>query len=89
MIPGVVLSTFLMVFLAELGDKTQFATMLIAAKSRSPASVLVGASLALLLTTALGVAVGAVVSRLVPAAYLRWTSGIGFIVVGVLLLLRR
>lgn len=89
MIPGVVWSTFLMVFLAELGDKTQLATMLLAAKSRSPGSVLAGASLALLLTTALGVVMGAALSRLVPATYLRWSAGLGFIAVGILLLLRR
>ncbi|HSW09688.1 MAG TPA: TMEM165/GDT1 family protein [Bacillota bacterium] len=89
MIPGVVLSTFLMVFLAEFGDKTQLATMLIAAKSGSPGSVLVGASLALLLTTALGVVMGTALARLVPAAYLRWSAGIGFIAVGILLLVRR
>ena len=70
-------------FLAELGDKTQLATLLFA--SRSAASlwtIFVAASAALVLTTAIGVAAGAVVSQHLNPRYLSYAAGIGFIVIG-------
>ena len=71
------------VFLAELGDKTQLATLLFAA--RSPGSLLtvfVAASLALVLTSAIGVAAGGLVAQYVNPKYLSYAAGIGFIVIG-------
>jgi Ca2+/H+ antiporter, TMEM165/GDT1 family len=62
---GVWLSTFITIFLAEMGDKTQLATMLMAAQSRSPVSVLLGAGTALIATSLVGVLLGRWISKLV------------------------
>ena len=55
---GVFLSTFITIFLAELGDKTQVTTLLISAESQSPWTVFVGAALALISTSLIGVLLG-------------------------------
>jgi Ca2+/H+ antiporter, TMEM165/GDT1 family len=62
---GVWLSTFATIFLAEMGDKTQLATMLMAAQSKSPWSVLIGAGAALIATSLVGVLLGRWMSKLV------------------------
>jgi Ca2+/H+ antiporter, TMEM165/GDT1 family len=62
---GVWLSTFITIFLAEMGDKTQLATMLMAAQSKSPWSVLIGAGTALIATSLVGVLLGRWMSKLV------------------------
>jgi putative Ca2+/H+ antiporter (TMEM165/GDT1 family) len=83
------LSTFGSIFVAELGDKTQIATMSLAAGGRSRLAVFLGAALALVATSALGVLAGDVVTRFVPAVWLRRIAGAVFIVMGVLFLLHR
>jgi len=71
------------VFLAELGDKTQLATLLFAARERSSlVTVFVAASLALVATTAIGVLAGAAISSYVQPKYLSYAAGVGFIVIG-------
>jgi putative Ca2+/H+ antiporter (TMEM165/GDT1 family) len=71
------------VFLAELGDKTQLATLLFAARESSSLwTVFIAASLALIATTAIGVAAGGLVSGYVNTKYLSWAAGIGFILIG-------
>ncbi len=72
------------VFLAELGDKTQLATLLFSAKSPdSLFTVFLGASLALVLTSALGVLAGGVVAQYVNPRLLSYTAGFGFVVIGI------
>ena len=72
------------VFLAELGDKTQLATVLFASKpSVSLLTVFVGASLALILSSLLAVAAGSVISQYVDPRYLSYIAGAGFIVIGI------
>ena len=72
------------VFLAELGDKTQLATVLFASKpSVSLVTVFVGASLALMLSSAIAVAAGSVISHYVDPRYLSYIAGAGFIVNGI------
>lgn len=85
-----ILSTvFTAVFIAELGDKTQLATMLFASdKDTSKFTVFVGASLALILTSAIGVAAGSVVSQYVSEKTLQYVAGIGFIGIGIWTLLK-
>ena len=80
-----ILSTvFTSVFIAELGDKTQLATMLFASdKDTSKLTVFVGASLALVLTSAIGVAAGYVISQFVSEKTLQYVAGIGFIAIGI------
>ena len=79
-----VLSTvFASVLIAELGDKTQFATMLFAAdKEVSKLTVFIGAALALVVTSAIGVAAGSIVSQYVSEKTLQSVAGIGFIAIG-------
>jgi putative Ca2+/H+ antiporter (TMEM165/GDT1 family) len=84
-----VAAVFTSVFLAELGDKTQLATMLFAAdKEASKLAVFAGASLALILTSAIGVAAGSFLSQYVSAKTLQYVAGIGFIGIGVWTLLK-
>ena len=76
-------TVFVTAFLAELGDKTQLATLLFASRSAvSLWTIFVAASAALVLTTAIGVAAGAVVSQHLNPRYLSYVAGIGFIVIG-------
>jgi len=82
----VVLSTFGLIFVAELGDKTQLAAIAMAAKSRSPVAVFVGAVAALALVTLIGVAFGETVASLIPAALLQKVSGALFVVIGIAIL---
>jgi putative Ca2+/H+ antiporter (TMEM165/GDT1 family) len=72
------------VFLAELGDKTQLATVLFASKpSVSLVTVFVGASLALILSSLIAVAAGSVISQYVDPRYLSYIAGAGFIIIGI------
>jgi putative Ca2+/H+ antiporter (TMEM165/GDT1 family) len=81
------LSTFAVVFLAELGDKTQLATMVLSAKSDPSGrwGVLIGAALALVSTTIIGVLAGGIVGKIMPERVLKYISGAAMIIMGVLL----
>ena len=71
------------VFLAELGDKTQLATLLFA--SRSSVSlwiIFAAAALALVLTSAIGVAAGAVIAQHVNPRFLSYAAGVSFVAIG-------
>jgi len=82
-------TTFGLVFLAELGDKTQLATLSLAASGRSRLTVFLGAAAALAVTSALAVLVGEGVSRVVPAVWIRRAAGVGFVAMGLLFLFGR
>ena len=80
---------FVTVFLAELGDKTQLSTMLFAAdKQVSKLTVFLAASLALIVATAIGVLVGALLSNYINEKYLNYIAGAGFIVIGLLTIIK-
>ena len=79
-------TTFGMIFLAELGDKTQLATLSFAAESKSKLSVFLGSASALVLTSLLAVVFGAWMSRLIPADYIEKGAGVLFVVLGVWML---
>jgi putative Ca2+/H+ antiporter (TMEM165/GDT1 family) len=84
------LSVFTTVFLAEIGDKTQLATLLFASDRRTSRWVVfAGASLALTTAAAIGVLVGAQVDRFVSRSMLRIVAGSGFIAIGFWTLLSR
>jgi putative Ca2+/H+ antiporter (TMEM165/GDT1 family) len=84
------LTVFASVFVAELGDKTQLATLLFAAdREASKLTVFAASAGALVLTSALGVLAGAVVAEYVSPRALRWVAGGGFIAVGLWVLLAR
>ena len=82
----IIFTTFLIVFIAELGDKTQLQTMLLATQSNTLWPVFVGASMALILSSLLGVIAGSYLTRYVPASYLQTSAGVVFIVSGILTL---
>jgi putative Ca2+/H+ antiporter (TMEM165/GDT1 family) len=78
------LTVFSTIFIAEIGDKTQLATLLYASGAEvNKLTVFFGASLALILTSALGVLVGSALAQYVNPRYLAWVAGIGFIAVGI------
>jgi len=83
----IVLATFGTIFVAELGDKTQIAAMTMAAQTKSPVAVFIGASLALACVSALGVVVGAALSHYLPLEWIKRAAAVAFIVIGVLILL--
>jgi len=77
-------TVFTTVFIAEIGDKTQLATMLFASEAKvSKWIVFVGSALALTLAAAVGVLVGAQLERFVSPKTLKIVAGIGFIAIGV------
>jgi len=77
-------TVFATIFLAELGDKTQLATLLFASKAPGNLfTIVVGASLALITTTVIGVAAGALISQYVDQKYLSQAAGVGFVLVGI------
>lgn len=73
-------------FLAELGDKTQLAVITMTAKTESKISVFIGASLALVLVSLLGVLLGGVLSQYIPTEWLQRIVAVAFIVIGILML---
>ena len=80
----VLLTVFTTVFIAELGDKTQFATLLFAAdKDVNKLTVFFGASLALIFASGIGVLAGGFISQYISAKYLDYIAGIGFIAIGI------
>ena len=80
------LSTFLTVFLAELGDKTQLATVAISGTSNRPLAVFIGSSSALVLASLIGAIAGGSMANVVPAEMLQLIASVGFLVIGLRLL---
>ena len=80
-------SVFAVVFLAELGDKTQLAILGLAADSKALGSVFLGAAAAMLLATLLAVVLGGALSTYVPAKAVHMFAGGAFVLIGVLMLL--
>ena len=79
----VFITIFAAVFVAELGDKTQLATMLFAAdKEVSKWTVFLAASAALVVAAAMGVLVGSLLSQYLDPRWLSWIAGVGFILIG-------
>jgi putative Ca2+/H+ antiporter (TMEM165/GDT1 family) len=82
-------STFGAVFIAELGDKTQLATLSMSAGTASKWTVFFGSALALCTTSAIAVLAGGLVSRFVSPIWLRRIAGGVFVALGVLFLVTR
>jgi len=79
---SVFLATFSTVFLAELGDKTQLAALLLSAESGRPVIVFFGASLALICSSLVGVILGRWLARFIPAQLLERLAGILMVALG-------
>ena len=79
-------STFLTIFLAELGDKTQLTTLLMSAEFQSPWTVFAGAGAALVLTSLLGVLVGSWLAKRVSAKTLEKAAAVMLLIIAALLI---
>jgi len=79
-------STFATIFLAEIGDKTQLATLSLAVGGSSRWSVFAGSALALVATSAIAVLAGEALSRAIPPIWLKRSAGVLFLVLGVFFL---
>jgi len=82
-------TTFAVMFIAELGDKTQLAVISLAARYRSPAVVFIAASLAMIAATAIGTALGNFVPSILGGKAIKYISGSLFILFGALILLEK
>lgn len=82
-------STFTAIFIAELGDKTQLAALSFSAGSSSKWTVFLGSALALVASSAIAVAGGEAVSRVVSPLWLRRIAGVVFVAMGILFLVRK
>ncbi|HKS09243.1 MAG TPA: TMEM165/GDT1 family protein [Pyrinomonadaceae bacterium] len=82
----VLLTTFGVLFLAEMGDKTQLAAMTMAAQTKRPWAVFIGSSLALVVVSGLGVVVGSVIGEYVPLEWVKRVAAVAFIAIGILML---
>jgi putative Ca2+/H+ antiporter (TMEM165/GDT1 family) len=82
-----IITAFLLVFLAELGDKTQLSTMMLASKSKSIWPTFVGSASALVVSSLLGVLAGFLLNKYIPESYVRVGSGVAFLLIGMLLVL--
>lgn len=82
----VLLTTFGIIFLAEMGDKTQLAAMTMSAQTKMPWAVFIGSSLALVAVSALGVVVGGVIGQYVPLEWVKRGAAVAFIIIGILML---
>ena len=83
---ALLLSTFVTVFLAELGDKTQLATVAISGTSDRPLAVFLGSSSALVVASLLGALAGGSVANVIPSDLLQLVASLGFLVIGFRLL---
>ena len=82
-------ATFGTIFLAELGDKTQLANLSLTAKSRSPLTIAIASILAFSIVTIVTITFGALLTKYVRQEYIRFASGILFILIGVLMVLNK
>jgi Ca2+/H+ antiporter, TMEM165/GDT1 family len=85
----VILTTFGTIFLAEMGDKTQLAAMTMAAQTKRPWEVFIGAALALACVSAIGVAVGGTLGHYLPIVWIKRAAAVAFIIIGILILLNK
>ncbi len=86
MIITLLFTTFVTVFLAEMGDKTQLTTITLSSTTNKPLAVFIGSSLALILATLLGALAGGSIANLIPEFILKLLSGIVFLIIGINLL---
>ncbi len=83
MILTLLFTTFVTVFLAEIGDKTQLTTITLSSSTNKPFAVFIGSSIALILATLLGALAGGSIANLIPPFILKLISGIVFFILGI------
>ncbi|MEO0072848.1 MAG: TMEM165/GDT1 family protein [candidate division WOR-3 bacterium] len=84
----ILFTAFIALFLAELADKTQLTILALSASSKSPWSVFVGASLALVASSLIATLLGGVLQKILPIRILHIVAGGIFISVGLVLVIR-
>ena len=87
MILSLLLSTFLTIFIAELGDKTQLATLTMSGTSSSPLAVFLGSSTALIFASLIGALAGGSISNFIPEIILKSIASLTFFIIGIRLLI--
>ena len=87
MIISLLLSTFITIFIAELGDKTQLATLTISGTSNKPLAVFLGSSTALVFASLLGALAGGSINNFVPETILKSLASLTFFIIGIKLLI--
>ncbi len=87
MILNLLISTFLTVFIAELGDKTQLATLTLSGTSNKPLAVFLGSSIALVLASLVGALAGGSIAKFIPEIYLKSVASLTFFLLGIKLII--
>ena len=87
MILSLLLSTFITIFIAELGDKTQLATLTMSGTSNKPLAVFLGSSTALVFASLIGALAGGSISNFVPEIILKSIASVTFFILGIRLFL--
>ena len=82
MILSLLLSTFITIFIAELGDKTQLATLTMSGTSNKPLAVFLGSSTALVFASLVGALAGGSISNFVPEIILKSIASVTFFIHG-------
>lgn len=85
---SVFIATFTTIFLAEIGDKTQFAALAVASQTNSIYSVLLGTVLALAVAGTIGVLAGSILGKFIDPTFMKYISGSAFIGMGIWILLK-
>ncbi len=79
---SIFITTFTTIFIAELGDKTQLATLTLSGTSKKPLAVFLGSASALILASLVGVLAGGSISTFIPEIYLKLIASITFLIIG-------
>ena len=87
MILSLLLSTFITIFIAELGDKTQLATLTISGNTNRPFAVFLGSASALIVASLIGALAGGSISNFLPEVLLKVVASITFLIIGIRLFL--
>ena len=82
-------STFVLIFLAELGDKTQLAVIALSAKEKTPITIFVSAIFGFALATLVAIILGSLGAKYLPVDLIQKIAAVAFIVIGVLILLNK
>ena len=83
MILSLLLSTFITIFIAELGDKTQLATLTMSGTSNKPLAVFLGSSTALIFASLIGALAGGSISNYFPEIILKSIASVTFFIIGI------
>ena len=82
---SIFITTFTTIFIAELGDKTQIATLMLSAESGKPTIVFIGSSLALISSSLVGVLIGKWISKKISPSKFAFFTGLLMIIISIFL----